>query len=457
MSSIHPSDVLTKTIAQDVEQRQNNSKHGVTTQLHARKLTDSEFDALSSVLPEGNFQQTTAMRDLAANSADETSLVGVVDENNVPVAGAMIAYTPSRLGETGSIWVGPLVDPDDAELMAAMTDAIRADAKQHHAMSVSAWPGEVYRRHTSEGENDGAPNTTMMKNFEGLGWKHGGFDVGYGSVVNRWVYVKDLSDFKTSKELLSSYAKNTRRNVKIADNSCVEVRRVDRDELDVFHDICELSSVRQGFANRSVEYAQEVFDAFGDDAYFMIAEIHLDRYLQVWEDKLASANKTIANLTSEAAKLAVSGEELSDKKANRLRTAQQTADSAAKRIEKAKQHIAEDGDVVPVAASLFIVHPHEMVYLMSGSNDKYAKFYAPTALQHYAMSWCVEHGIDRYNFYGISGYFDDDPHTEGHGVLEFKQGFNGYVEELPGEFTLPLDGFRYALKGLLNKVRVAKG
>lgn len=453
MSSMQPSEVLVKTIAGDVERYRNGVKNGTAPRLRARTLTDTEFDALSSVLPEGNFQQTTAMRDLAANSADETSLVGIVDENNVPVAGAMIAYTPSKLGESGSIWVGPLADPDDHEIMAAMTEAIREDAKAHHAMSVSAWPGDVYRRHTSEGDNDGAPDTTMMRNFENLGWKHGGFNVGYGSVVNRWVYVKDLRDFKTPKDLLASYAKNTRRNVKIADNSCVTVRRVGRDELDVFHDICELSSVRQGFHNRSVEYAQEVYDAFGDDAYFMIAEIHLDQYLKVWEDKLSAAKKTIADLTAQSAELAVRGESLSDKKANRLRTARQTAESATKRIEKAKQYIAEDGTVVPVAASLFIVHPHEMVYLMSGSNDKYAKFYAPTALQHYAMSWCVEHGLDRYNFYGISGYFDDDPHTEGHGVLEFKQGFNGYVEELPGEFTLPVNGFRYAVKGFIDKIR----
>ncbi|MEE1296384.1 MAG: aminoacyltransferase [Bifidobacterium sp.] len=449
---MNPSDVLTKSITGGVARYRAAAGDGEKPALRARALTDAEFDALSAVVPQGNFQQTTEMRDLAANNADATSLVGIVDAHNVPVAGAMVAYTPSRLGETGSVWVGPLADPDDAALLGALTDAIRADAKRHRAMSVSAWPGSVYRRHPSEGAPDGDADELMMRNFKDLGWQHGGFDVGYGSVVNRWVYVKDLSGFKSAKELLASYAKNTRRNVKIADNSCVEVRRVGRDELGTFHDICELSAGRQGFHNRSLEYAQEVFDAFGDDAHFMVAEIHLDRYLKAWEDKLAAARKTIDELGAEEAALAESGEALSDKKANRLRTARQNADAAVKRIAKAKEYIAADGTVVPVAAALFIVHPNEMVYLMSGSNDKYAKFYAPTALQHWAMSWCVEHGLDRYNFYGISGYFDDDPSAEGHGVLEFKQGFNGYVEELPGEFTLPVSKGRYALKGLLEKV-----
>ena len=53
--------------------------------------------------------------------------------------------------------------------------------------------------------------------------------------------------------------------------------------------------------------------------------------------------------------------------------------------------------------------------------------------------------MTRYDFYGISGVFDD-PEDDGRGVLEFKQGFNGYVEELPGEFVLPVKPVAYAMK-----------
>ena len=64
---------------------------------------------------------------------------------------------------------------------------------------------------------------------------------------------------------------------------------------------------------------------------------------------------------------------------------------------------------------------------------------------------CVEKGVSRYNFYGIDGVFDD-PDDEGRGVLEFKQGFNGYVEELPGEFTLPVSKLRYGVSDLAHKL-----
>ena len=78
-------------------------------------------------------------------------------------------------------------------------------------------------------------------------------------------------------------------------------------------------------------------------------------------------------------------------------------------------------------------HPREVIYLFSGSVEQYKPFYASALIQHDAMlHFCVEHGLSRYNFYGIDGVFDD-PDDEGRGVLEFKQGFNGYVEELPGK------------------------
>ena len=64
---------------------------------------------------------------------------------------------------------------------------------------------------------------------------------------------------------------------------------------------------------------------------------------------------------------------------------------------------------------------------------------------------CLERGVTRYNFYGISGVFDD-PEDDGRGVLEFKQGFNGYVEELPGEFTLPVSKLRYGVSDLAHKL-----
>ncbi len=46
----------------------------------------------------------------------------------------------------------------------------------------------------------------------------------------------------------------------------------------------------------------------------------------------------------------------------------------------------------------------------------------------------------------------DDANDEGRGVLEFKQGFNGYVEQIVGKFTLPVDSFRLGVSNIAHEL-----
>ena len=125
-------------------------------------------------------------------------------------------------------------------------------------------------------------------------------------------------------------------------------------------------------------------------------------------------------------------------------------EAALRRVETAHEYEAV-GAHIPAAAALFIWHPRECVYLFSGSDATYAKFYAATAIQHHVMDECIERGCTRYNFYGINGVFDD-PNDPGRGLLEFKQGFEGYVEELMGYFEMPVRPAVYAAKRLAHKL-----
>lgn len=422
------------------EQEQESSEWNV------RELSGSEFDELSAASRYGGFQQTSEMAALAQSDGMQTQYVGLVDSHDAPVAGALVAFSQGRFGVEGSLWLGPLCNGNNREQMTALTEGLREAAERVHAISLTCWPNQVYCVRDSQGKAMAEPNDEMVREYERLGWKHAGFARGYGALMNRWNYVKDLREFSNAGELLASYAKNTRRNVKIARNSGVEVRRLNRSELNVFHDICELSSERQHFVNRSLDYFERVYDAFGDKAEFMVAEVHLDRYLQSWEEKLAKFSKDAERLER-----SLEHTKYPDDVRKKLDTAQKNVESARRRIENAHERIARDGEVVPVAVGLFMWHERELVYFSSGSDDRYAKFYALTALQHEMMSRCLERGVTRYNFYGISGVFDD-PEDDGRGVLEFKQGFNGYVEELPGEFTLPVSKLRYGVSDLAHKL-----
>jgi lipid II:glycine glycyltransferase (peptidoglycan interpeptide bridge formation enzyme) len=105
---------------------------------------------------------------------------------------------------------------------------------------------------------------------------------------------------------------------------------------------------------------------------------------------------------------------------------------------------------IPIAAGIFIRHPNEMVYFMSGADTMYRHLYGGHFLQHYVMQQCVVDGIGRYNFYGVSGHFESNP------LLVYKAGFRGKVEEYIGGFSKVLSKRRALLmkaKRVAGKVR----
>ena len=411
----------------------------------ATQLTAQEMDALSGSDPLGDFQQTSQMAALAAKHGSVCSQVGLRDADGHIVAGAMIAYTPSRFGMAGSIWLGPVCDPDDAAMMAAMSDAIRADAKRRHAISVSCWPNLVYRLRASDGTPTEEPHDEYLRAFERLGWQHQPFTRGYDSVINRWVYVKDLTPHDTADALLKSYEKRTQWSIERARSMGVVVREVGADELHVFADIERQTAQRRHFAYRGEQYFHDFADAFGDRTHFLIAYIDTAAYEASMRRKAQRLEELVAGLE----------EKLAQRETTKLRRRHNEESSnlkaAHKRLDAARELKAR-GAMLPAACSLFVTHPNETVYLYSGSVEEYKPFYASALIQHEAMvKLCLDKGITRYNFYGIDGVFDD-PDSEGHGVLEFKQGFNGHVEELVGEFVLPVSRARMALRRTLKKV-----
>ena len=404
-------------------------------------LTAAQLDALSAHHEQGGFQQTSAMMEVARSRVQAFDLVGVTCDGAVK-AGCCIAYTRGHFGLEGSIWLGPLCDMGDGDLLAAMTEGIHRAARKRGAVSVTCWPDVVYMRRTSDGQPAGKPNDAAIASMRKLGWRHAGFTRGYGSVINRWVYVKDLDGLADDRALLRSYDKRTQWSVKRAQVMGVHIRELGIDELGVFAAIEDQTASRRHFESRNEAYFRQFKQAFGSRAHFMLAEIHIDEYIDEMTAKSEALQAKVAQLQSKY------DQQPTTRTQRQLTEESNNLEAARKRLAEASQ-FAKDGTVLPAAASLFVEHPREMVYFFSGSVEKYKPFYASALIQHWAMSRCLELGVNRYNFYGISGVFDD-PADPGRGVLEFKQGFNGYVEELIGEFTMPVSRLRFGVSELAH-------
>ena len=428
-----------------------------------REISDEELDAFSAQHRWGNFQQASKMGAVRRAEGVQIMCAGVFEAGEL-VAAAQVELHRSRLSTFAEIHNGPLMDLGDAELDTFFFGWLKGWAKRQGAAQLEVIPESPWRLRTTDGEEvDPAatpdelralhipadafvgPDEAAFKNLTDLGFIHSGFFRGWTGVP-RWRYIKDLTGITTEDELLASYSKNTRRNVRIARESGVTVERVGKDDLPAFHAIIEMSCQKQGFENRPLSYFQTLYDCFGDEAEFLVGYVDLAAHLASWEEKRDGFAADVARLEASLAHA-----RKPERVQRQIQDARSKHESALRRIEWTRERISHDGTRVPASAALFVWHPRECVYLFSGADATYAKFYASTAIQHHIMLESVERGYDRYSFYGVEGIFDD-PDSPGRGVLEFKQGFNGYVEELLGSFTLPVRPLVYKAKRLAHKV-----
>ena len=120
------------------------------------------------------------------------------------------------------------------------------------------------------------------------------------------------------------------------------------------------------------------------------------------------------------------------------------------RIKEAKDLLKID-DVIILSAAMFLLYGDEVIYFSSGNYKEYMHFYAQYRIQYEMIKYGTEHNFKLYNFYGISGNFDEKDSR--YGVYKFKKGFNGYVVELIGEYKLPINKPYYFLYNLINSIK----
>lgn len=351
------------------------------SQWRIEEITAEEFEGRVARDPRPNFAQSPQGARLRELSGWSTSLLGLVSgEGPDRVVGAAFVLSVRR-GRlvTGDISSGPLLDFADDGLVEAFTRELARHLGALGCVFVTMNPN-VLR------------DDAVAHRLERHGWKHSGWTLGFESGLRgniRFAYVKDLTGL-TLEDYRDSYASRYRRYVRHVEKR-LRLRRLGRDELPLFIDIMNNVAERKHFGQRSPDYFRALFDAFGDQAYFLVAE-------------------------------------------------------------------NEDG--VPVSGIVFIENSWEMVAAIGGAVSGHEQERGNHLLHDHMIRTALEHGLTRYNFYGIEGR-TDDPSSEGYGVYEFKTRFGtGSVEELIGEFTLPVDRLRYsafrastALKDAIGRTR----
>lgn len=398
-------------------------------------LTKEEFQNYSEKVTHRSFVQSVQMGDLMEKRGAKVVYLSLKNEEEIQVA-AMIFSLPMFGGLYMELYSGPIYTEKSA--LERFYNDLKVYAKQQNVLELQVKPYDIYQTFDSDGNATSDEEQGLITTLTALGYHFDGLKSDFAD----WLYYKDLSGL-TDKTLLNSFSKKGKPLVKKAETFGIQLKKLKREELSIFKDITRSTSERREYSDKSLEYYEKFYDAFGNQAEFLIATLNFSEYLSKLESEQAKLEGILDKL-----RLDLSKNPNSEKKQNQLREYSSQFETFEVRKAEARDLIDKYGDKdVVLAGSLFVYMPQETSYLFSGSYTEFNKFYAPAVLQKYVMLESIKRGIQKYNFLGIEGVFDGSD-----GVLRFKQNFNGYIVRKAGTFRYYPKPLKFKAISLIKKL-----
>ncbi|MGR3741284.1 peptidoglycan bridge formation glycyltransferase FemA/FemB family protein [Companilactobacillus sp. DQM5] len=402
--------------------------------------------------PLGNFAQTINQFEVLKKRGNEVFILGVVNKNDKIIAGSVVTAQHVRLGKVFGFDHGPLLNYDDEELLRYYFNEVKKFAKKHGGLFLRVAPNVVYRDFDNEGNPISKANDKLLNNFKRIGFKHEKFQNGLAKSEKEarlknttyWQYVKEF-DEESYKEVVKTYSKDVNYYLKKNKQFGIKLRQLPREDLNKFYDLTYDTGERLGIGTKSLEYYKYAFDAFKDKIQFLVAEMNFIDYISEENQKINQLNNKLEKINQKIEKYPNN-----DKFKRQFNEFDDQKKAHINRIKRARELQSEsNGNTVIVAGGMFVKLPQEIVYLFSGTYEKYMEFYGPYQIQDKIIKETIDSGIHRYNFFGIDGSFDGSD-----GVLEFKKNFNGKAQQMVGVFESPINTFKYntykILKNLLK-------
>lgn len=377
----------------------------------------------------------------------QAHLLGVKNDDGVVIAAGM--FTEARALKLLKYFYsqrGPILDYSDITLVNFFFKSLTAYLKQHNCLYVLLDPYILENLRNADGEIiKSYDNRMLISTLDQLGYQHQGFPVGYSkSSQIRWLSILDLKD-KSEQQLLKEMDYQTRRNIKKTEEMGVKVRQLPIDETARFFKLFHMAEEKHGFNFRDQQYFEQLQKDYQGYASIQLAYIDLNEYKDSLIKKLDSLQYQLTDVQN-----ALVESPNSKKQKTKQTQLRQQSTSTQRKIDDIDATIVSDGSILDLAAAIYIYNDYELYYLSSGSNPTYNAYMGAYKLQWEMIKFAKAHGIDRYNFYGITGDFSDT--AIDCGVQQFKKGFNAHVEEYIGDFVKPIRPVIYKLGKLIGKL-----
>lgn len=407
------------------------------------ELSIEEFNEFSKNNEQGIFFQSSYWGDLKKMNGWIPHIVGVKEGYNIkgaslllakkiPVFNKYIFYAPR----------GYLLNYKDESFLEDFTKKIVRYVKKNKGIFIKINPNIEYQKRDIDGNVvEGFNNQKIIDNLKKLGYKHNGFTITYGTDLEpRWWSVLDLKN-KTEEEILKNMRGTTRWGINNSYKHGLKLVEIDETRIDEFKKLMEHTSERRGFIDRPISYYKKMYESFSKDNNIKILLVELDL-----EENLKSLNEQLINTENKLNKTTKEGA---------IKEYESQITAIKKKIDDDKDLIKNYGNNIVVAGGLFMLFGRQVVSLFGASYREFMKFNGQYFLNYEMIKYALNNGYDKFNFFGITGEFNED--SDMYGLFNFKRGFGAEVVELIGEFDLITDKFfNYIYKFMYKMYRKMK-
>lgn len=399
--------------------------------MELKVIKEENFNVLADKFACKNFFQTSNMGSSLESRGKSVYYIGL-DDNGVIKAVTMLVQNGSFMGKKiFQALKGFLIDYNDANLVKIFTEKLKDFVIDNGGFMLTIDPYILKEERDIDGRiiENGQNNLEVVSLLKSLGYVKCKYDTQV-----RFNFCLDVAG-KSEDEVFKSFKATTRNLINKALREGVEVIDLKYEELNKFKSITEATCQKRGFADKSLEYYQSMYKSFGSQVVFKLARLNVNKYQGYLEnlkkdyenkiDKIVGNNKKKDNYLFEVSNI-------------------------NKKLAKIEELPVKDG-YVDLAAAMFMLYGDETIYLFSGSYDEFNEFGGQYLIQWQIIQYAITHGYRRHNFFGILNF--DNPKDKEYGIYLFKRGFNGYVEELLGEYALYTNSIVSKLYKIKNKVR----
>lgn len=406
------------------------------------ELTEKEYRNFWENHPLKTFLSSPEIGKLRENEGWTKHFVGLKKNNNL-VAATMLVSKKRRLSKYEFYSPrGFLMDFNDEKILDTFVKEIKNYVKKKNGYVLRIDPYIINKERDIDGNivQGGIDNTKIIKKIEKLGFKKVKIE---NMEQVGWMFSLNLEN-KTEQEILKEMKPNTRNTIRKAEKIGIEIKELSYDELNQFEDIMIETGTRKNFSIRKLKYFQDMYTLFHDknEIKYYITQLNLKEYIKNLEKEKKGKIEKLENLSA--------------KKYNEGEKKNLTNEINAidKRIEDSKKIMKDTNkDIITLSGSMFIMIQPEIIYLSSGNYEEYMKFNSQYLLQWEMIKYGIKNNFKKHNFYGIPANINEKPND--YGIYEFKRGFNGYVEELIGEYELPIT-WHYNLFKIIHSMRRLK-